>query len=1432
MTVGKQTRSDYGGTVRTGTPDPSPTPVPGRRTLVETEGHSKGPTVRARGTAELRPAPAREAAPGAGPSIAPAAVDPIDPDTEATLIGLLAQRVAADDVLGIQARLARLLTAFQAVPQGGRMALRGRLLYPDPRDSLGRAFHASLHHATRARILAALSGSVVPPAAHDAMTPEGFVAHLPADALRVEPSPLVIHPRFAPQVTARVSLTSEYGPSVDSPAVRAVLRLYDDHDAERAIERIAWPAAKQASEAAAFTLDRPGRYRVECELIESGLVIAQRRREIEVTSPATELPMQAGLRAGASARASGAGRIGAAIAAGLGALGAGSAADQIAAAQMSPDQRRDAHSRIVAQMAGDLAPAARAQLADDRALLESTETSAGGTPAALDRPAAPPADQITLAGMDRASVDVSADPVFLRRWIEQTYLASGLAGVDALPSLVAERADDDRAVMGDPSRHAFATERVLPALHHQIEILKAEIEAFEHQFAATAMQIASDTLDQSERVAQAELARYGLDVRTTTRTFQGPDDLPRMSTQRVATTSVGGGDNPAARDLARAGAELAANQREIDRMRTRVEVLRDVQRYREHIEPGAGAGAGAEPTPAVDPGGLAGAPDAERLPQVLASLERLILQADHAHQVRIGEQTEKYPLLASYKRTDGDHVRMDVEAIDRLQDSGRAAAIYERIAPVLSNIAATRAALGGRLNVWKEPRIVQLARAQLYAAPGSLRGAMVEHKIVEEHEGSWSEWAIMAITFGLAILTAIPTGGSSLVAGVVIAADVAGAVADVYLVVDHLRAYQLDAAKAGTDLDAQARAISAETPSLFWLALDLVATGAGLSAAAKTFGTVAKDLLKAEQLAASGARLSAVDADIAVARIHQLARDGTMSADAAERAEAKIHLAADSDVTGRGTNAAEVTERGQHPAAHGTETEGHAAHSRRDMRARVSPENLAQLEQRLGVPIIVDDTLSNGVELQYATKRGALGVGTDIEPTAIRIGREALIEDVLAHRATIARVTRYNGVVGKLRGVWDRLVVRTEGINPFRPGELGWEAFEEIRKIDELIAMRRARWNPRTLDARTLDDEIAFLDGRRAYHEEIIRSAEETGAIRGTGHIDAPDIGRVTDEAKAKGYRLPDTRQGANPDWYYYRNSRTSPGEYELARKPSAPVGAEPYRAVTKEGRFERLEHGDTRRPRTLIPGEWTDQQVIEHLWTDDSFVAFARLLERERLATREEINAAIAAKSSNRAKLGSIVDDTVRGNVKDAFRPRLVERLTDPTLDAQASWRRMREMLDGLDNGDRGNLVELWYQARYAQKAEHHVPATVSRTGDKAGHFDDRMIDLVDGNRAIEVKDVGGLIDHDQYQAYVDILTEPHDVTGTRGPITIKRIRYVFTRPEGARANLRFFSYELKKERLIGKLSVDVFDSSGIRHQITTSEEADAILAQLGEMS
>jgi hypothetical protein len=294
-------------------------------------------------------------------------------------------------------------------------------------------------------------------------------------------------------------------------------------------------------------------------------------------------------------------------------------------------------------------PTAAAPNAEDRDLLELAASDGAGGLASPAIPRPRPADQLTLCGMDRPMLEVSADPAFLRRWIEETYQAQGLPGIDHLPELVADRAADDLAVMRDPSRQRFANDRVLPVLALQIQAFKTEVAAVEQQFRATATQLVSDTLDESERIAHAELARYGIDARTATVTLRGPDDLPGMTVQTLP-APVTGGDNAAAVDMARAAGELAANQRELERMRARLGELRDVERYRAHAEPGAGSGAGAEPAPRVDPHVLAGAPDPAHLPEVLVALARLTAQAEQAHQARIAAHTEAYPLLASYKR--------------------------------------------------------------------------------------------------------------------------------------------------------------------------------------------------------------------------------------------------------------------------------------------------------------------------------------------------------------------------------------------------------------------------------------------------------------------------------------------------------------------------------------------------------------------------------------------------------------------------------------------------------------------------------------------------------------------------------------------------------------------------------------------------------------
>lgn len=1379
----------------------------------ELEADAVGQAV-ARGARSVRVSARPEAAVSFDTS--PGSPAALDRGVEASIRGLLEQPLAATDVAGIQARVRSLMTIFRSIPEDARMALHERLSIGT--DELAVAFHARLHRATRERLLGVLRGDAVPlPTRHDAMTPEGFAAHLRADPIEVSPSPLVIHPRFSPQVTGHITLRSEFGPPADGPPAAVVVRVFDAEGSEHGTERVPWLVAMPSSAAAIFTFDRAGSYRVECEITHGGLVVAQRRATIEVTDPAEEVAAGAADRAATNALRAGAGIPGIALAAAEARASAGTAGDLAAAQQLAPDQLHDAHARMTAQLAGESNIAERARISSERNLIELAAVSRGGDAAAAIARPPTPADRVTLWEYYRGALDVSADPAFLRHWIEQTFISGGMSAVDGLVDLVQQTAwGDYAAANGDTRARDFALGQVVPALAAQIARFRTDVRMFEGEFGRTATDLVKATLNESERIALGELAKYGVTV------IPGGESAADENGMTVQfEDQVSGGQNAKAEAMAEAAARLAANQRGIDRMRARVRELEAIQAYREICtfaeDDLAAEAAWAEACHAEDVPDVSRGPDPAELPAVLASLRRLVAQAETEHAQQIATETKEFPLLANYKREREERVDVDADGLDRLQGIGRAQEIWSRVAPVLSNIDELRGAIGGRFKIWKEPRVVQMTMAHMAVVPGTLYGAIVAEKQQHENEGDWTDWAILALTVGLALLAAIPTGGSSVVAAVVATAAIADATLSVYLVADHIAQYQIEEAATGTDLDAKARAISSRHPSAFWLAVDIVATCIGLPGGAKTvmktaaeaFGAVADDVVRATEAAARAEKvMGAAEADLAVARVHRLAREGKMSAETAEKASGIIRGASLAD------DASDVAD----------------AAGRVDQRARVAVENLDALGERLGVRVELDDGLSNGVELHYQAKPGRLGIGTDIEPSVIRVGRAATIEDVLAHRATVERITKYNGVTGKLRGLWDRFVVGAGGgVNPFKKGTVAWESFEEVRKIDGLIESRRAAWGGRLADAQTLDDEIAFLEGRRAYHEEILRTAEETGALKaaGMGHVAGPDVGKVTREAQAKGYKLPGEApgtEGMDPSWYYYRSSTSAPGEYELARMPGAPTEAPQYRAVTKDGQFVGLELGE--RAPTWITGAWDDAQVVEHMWNDSTFSSFASMAEREGLMSREAIDEAILAARRG----GDIADTAIRKAIKDELRDKVIAKLTDPRLDAKESWKQMRRMLDGLDNTERGNLAERWYQARYAPHATHQVNVKVPRTsGPNAGALEPRRLDLLDGDRVIEMKDIEGAIDRDQFKAYMDMLDKIEIPVGD-DLVTPQKLRYVFTKPEGARANLAFFADELmKSENRGGRLAIEVFDTTGVRHVIRTSEDARAMLALLG---
>ncbi len=422
-----------------------------------------------------------------------------------------------------------------------------------------------------------------------------------------------------------------------------------------------------------------------------------------------------------------------------------------------------------------------------------------------------------------------------------------------------------------------------------------------------------------------------------------------------------------------------------------------------------------------------------------------------------------------------------------------------------------------------------------------------------------------------------------------------------------------------------------------------------------------------------------------------------------------------------------------------------------DNRATVGQDgaNLPALRDALGVPVVRDAQLTDGVQVKV--RRVPRLIGFDLVVTEVAVGERAATSDVLAHRAVIEDVERYNGLVANLRELARRILGRAGAPGSrFARGSRGWVAELELRKLDRLLDERSAGVHRDFVDAVTLRQECEFLAGRQEHYREILRSIDETDEPAADGlELERPDTGKVTREALAKGYRLPGADEGADPSWYYYRSSASHPGTYELALRPTAPNDAPAMRARVVGDAFTGFE------PRAAsgveIPHDWTPTSAVEHLRKTEGFGAYLEMLQARGLASKELIDGVIRQRFNLQGLSGKRrTTAELRAEVRAYFRDRLRAYLCDPALDAQASWNRLRDTVRDLAPTDRGELAELWYRSRHLPGASAHVRVDVARTsGENAGQIERRIADAVDGDTVVEVKDTKASIPSAQIRLY-----------------------------------------------------------------------------------
>jgi hypothetical protein len=493
-----------------------------------------------------------------------------------------------------------------------------------------------------------------------------------------------------------------------------------------------------------------------------------------------------------------------------------------------------------------------------------------------------------------------------------------------------------------------------------------------------------------------------------------------------------------------------------------------------------------------------------------------------------------------------------------------------------------------------------------------------------------------------------------------------------------------------------------------------------------------------------------------------------------------------------------------------------------DRRARMSnarPDQLELLQQALRAPVVIDETMVDGVKIR--ARRVKRAIGSDLIVDEIRVGKHALTSDVLAHHRTIAEIERYNGTLGKLRQLADSVKRWRAGApSGFPHGSRGWVTEQELGKLGELLDARNGPLHAGSVDDVTLQQEIDFLEGRKLFHQEVLRSIGETGGDPAHAlTFERPDTGEVTRDALAAGYQLPGAEHGASPDWYYYRNSQALSGQYELVRKPTAPMQAPGLRARLVGDQFTGFE-SLSMKPAAEVPHDWSAAQVTEHLRATPGFGEYAEMLEAQGIASAAVVDGTIRhALDRRRMKADApITTEAIRHDVKASFRDRVAAHVCDPSLGEQASYARLHATIDKLAPADRGAIAEVWHLTRNAPDAKAHVSVDVERSsGKNAGRRERRVLDAVQGKTAIEIKDITGPIDRDQFGAYVDLLSRPRDGSAPQ----IKKLTYVFTNPTGAIANLEFFGEQMNALDLRGMIKVEVFDRSGRRHLATSKREA-----------
>ncbi len=339
------------------------------------------------------------------------------------------------------------------------------------------------------------------------------------------------------------------------------------------------------------------------------------------------------------------------------------------------------------------------------------------------------------------------------------------------------------------------------------------VQDFIAEFRVKAIAMATVVLEKSRLRVLAEQQRYGLTSTTTTDIVDGPGG----STRSIRTTQNTMASNPDSKNVAAAAGDLATR---IARIRPMQSEQRSLVREASTIEPGRQV-----------------VTDQARFDQLGAQIR----EEARAYDVARNDASMNYPILAGFaERKD----QAGLEQIAEGAQGGAADALNTGIAEKLSNIARVEEALKDDSSnlIWELDNVIEITREGMGIVPNSIHdGFLATRTAAASSDEMLRGIAIGLLALGLGLLT--------MGAGAVAVAGAAGSFAlSSYIAYESFKDYQLKSAATGSDFD-KAHSVSMEEPSLFWLAMDIIAVVFELSAARAVFRTIRTVPREAEAMA-------------------------------------------------------------------------------------------------------------------------------------------------------------------------------------------------------------------------------------------------------------------------------------------------------------------------------------------------------------------------------------------------------------------------------------------------------------------------------------------------------------------------------------------------------------------------------------------------------